>query len=136
MELREKVKAVRTHELVNLSQEAFAKEIGAGTSTIAKSENGLVPVSKDLVDKICSRYGIDKSYFNGKGRLEITTPSRPDTKNSNPWMDEAYALVKKEMEYWRAIAMKLSGAELGKAKTLVYSGYLAANTSKSRKGVN
>lgn len=132
---KEKLRSLREHLM--LSQKEFSEEVGISYSQYTKVESGQVYPSNKLIQKIINRFGINADYFSSNAELRISHVKKQETKVlESPWKEEAYSLLKKELEYWRAIAMKLAGAELGKAKTLVYSGYLAANTSKSRKGVN
>lgn len=117
----EKIKTVRNQ--LALSQEDFAYQIEVSTSTVSKAEVELQKPSKGLIKKICKKFGISQDYFYGNSDLKIGNTNLIEVKNSeNPWKDEAYSLLKAELESWKNIAMQLAGGKLGKLNALVYAG--------------
>lgn len=56
-----KIKTLRAY--LNLSQAAFAEPLGLSPTHIARFEKGISELSKDIIDLICEKYGVDPRYF-------------------------------------------------------------------------
>ena len=58
---RKQLKLLRLYH--NLTQEQYAKEIGVATSTISKSEAGIIEVSDSTRAKVLRKYNPSESGF-------------------------------------------------------------------------
>ena len=66
-----RLKAFRTY--FSISQAGLAKKIGINYSYIAKIEQGVRPLRKDIVYSICMAYGCNEEWFRtGEGELSST----------------------------------------------------------------
>jgi transcriptional regulator with XRE-family HTH domain len=122
---KEKIKQIRLASKLKVPE--FAASIGYSKGQYTKVEAGIEKVSEKMITNIQREWTVSDGFLMGDepmGKIErnVYGQKKTETSVSNPWKEEAYSMVKKELEYWRAIAMKLAGAELGKAKAFVQAG--------------
>ena len=76
----DRLKAVRT--TLKFSQRDFSKGIFLRQSSYARIEQGKIAVNERIIELICSKYNVNKSYLkDGKGKMFSGTP--PDVKLEN-----------------------------------------------------
>ncbi|WP_243099024.1 helix-turn-helix domain-containing protein [Clostridium sp. AF22-10] len=77
--MNERVKAVRKHENVNLSQEAFGNRIGLTKAAISKIEKGVSKMSEQTILSICREFNVNEEWLRtGSGDMFSQCPK---TKN-------------------------------------------------------
>ena len=75
--VNERLKAVRT--ALKLSQRDFSKGIFLKQSSLARIEQGKITVNERIIELVCSKYGVSKTYLKDeKGKMFTTNP--PDVK--------------------------------------------------------
>jgi transcriptional regulator with XRE-family HTH domain len=75
--VNERLKAVRT--ALKLSQRDFSKGIFLRQSSLARIEQGKITINERIIELVCSKYGVGKSYLkDGKGKMFSGNP--PDVK--------------------------------------------------------
>ena len=76
----ERLKAVRT--ALKYSQRDFSKGIFLRQSSYARIEQGKITVNERIIELVCSKYNVNKSYLkDGKGKMFSGNP--PDVKLDN-----------------------------------------------------
>ena len=72
MDINERVKKVRTHDAIKLSQREFGKRVGVQDTMISKIENGERDVTKRMVMLICSEFNVNRNWLvNGEGGDDV-----------------------------------------------------------------
>ena len=75
--INERLKEVRTS--LKLNQRDFSKTILLRQSSYARIENGTTKANERIIELVCSKYGVNKSYLkDGKGKMFSGNP--PDVK--------------------------------------------------------
>ena len=75
--VNERLKTVRT--ALKLSQRDFSKGIFLEQSSLARIELGTITVNERIIELVCSKYGVSKTYLkDGKGKMFSAGP--PDVK--------------------------------------------------------
>jgi len=78
--INERLKAVRT--ALKLSQRDFSKGIFLRQSSYARIEQGKISVNERIIELICSKYNVNKSFLkDGKGKM--FSGNLPDVKLQN-----------------------------------------------------
>lgn len=68
----ERLKQLRRHPNINLTQSDFANKIGASQQTIAMFENGTRQMSERYIKAICSVFGVNEEWLrDGDGEIFI-----------------------------------------------------------------
>jgi transcriptional regulator with XRE-family HTH domain len=57
-------------EYLGISRRSFAIRLGYSMTQIGRYEEGITIPSEEVIQKICSEYGVDTNYFKGKKKLE------------------------------------------------------------------
>ena len=66
--VNERLKTVRT--ALKLSQRDFSKGIFLEQSTLARIEQGKITVNDRIIELVCSKYNVNKTYLkDGKGKM-------------------------------------------------------------------
>lgn len=112
-------------ESARMTPSEFAVALRLSASLIQKVETGEKPVSAKLADQLITDWGVPEGWLmRGDGELSFNSPaSNMRNDQASPWRDEAYSLLKAELESWKQMAMRLAGnPNMGKFKTLVSVG--------------
>lgn len=75
--MNERIKAIRKHQLVNLSQEAFGQRIGITKAAISKIESGNANPSEQTLLSICREFNINEEWLR-TGNGEMFNPMSED----------------------------------------------------------
>ena len=75
--MKERIKAVRKHPDINLSQEEFGKRVGVKGNTIGKYELGLRNPSEAVIFSICREFNVNESWLR-TGNGEMFNPMSED----------------------------------------------------------
>lgn len=68
--MNERIKAIRKHQLVNLSQEAFGQRIGITKAAISKIESGSANPSEQTLLSICREFNVNEDWLRtGSGEM-------------------------------------------------------------------
>lgn len=72
--MKDRIKQVRQHENINLSQEAFGKRLGVTGTAISRIEGGNRSASDQIVLAICREFHVNENWLRtGKGEMFIET---------------------------------------------------------------
>lgn len=67
--MKERIKAVRQHPEVNLSQEAFGKKLGVTGAAISRVESGTRNASEQIILGICREFNVNETWLRtGEGK--------------------------------------------------------------------
>ena len=80
--MNERVKAVRKHENVNLSQEAFGNRIGLTKAAISKIEKGVSKMSEQTILSICREFNVNEEWLR-TGSGDMFSPMSEDEELDN-----------------------------------------------------
>ena len=70
--LKSRIKEIRLHPSVNLSQEAFGKRIGVSGAAISRIESGDRNVTESMIKLICREYNVSYDWLKyGDGEMYI-----------------------------------------------------------------
>ena len=75
--MKERIKAVRKHPDINLSQEVFGKRVGVKGNTIGNYELGLRNPSEAVIFSICREFNVNESWLR-TGNGEMFNPMSED----------------------------------------------------------
>lgn len=75
--MKERIKAVRKHPDINLSQEEFGKRVGVKGNTIGNYELGLRNPSEAVILSICREFNVNESWLR-TGNGEMFNPMSED----------------------------------------------------------
>lgn len=75
--MNERIKAIRKHKLVNLSQEAFGQRIGITKAAISKIESGNANPSEQTLLSICREFNVNEEWLR-TGNGEMFNPMSED----------------------------------------------------------
>lgn len=75
--MNERIKAIRKHKLVNLSQEAFGQRIGITKAAISKIESGNANPSEQTLLSICREFNVSEEWLR-TGNGEMFNPMSED----------------------------------------------------------
>lgn len=76
--MKDRIKQVRQHKDINLSQEAFGKKLGVTGTAISRIENGNRGASDQIVLAICREFNVNEDWLRtGKGAM-FAPQSRED----------------------------------------------------------
>lgn len=129
----ERITELRT--ALKLTQTKFANEIESSLSLLSKVENGQVPATEDLIQKISERWKCPIEWLSeGKGEMKFEKIIKP--KVENIYQDTLYQELKETNDYLKrkldevtgALTHLISKANLGKHSVLD----LAGRVNKSR----
>ncbi|WP_087064254.1 helix-turn-helix transcriptional regulator [Intestinibacillus massiliensis] len=68
--MKNRIKEVRQHHTINLSQEAFGKRLGVTGAGISRIESGARNASEQIVRAICREFNINEQWLRtGKGDM-------------------------------------------------------------------
>lgn len=68
--MKERLKAIRKHPKINLSQEAFGERVGVKGNTIGNYELGLRNPSNAVIFSICREFNVNEEWLRtGKGNM-------------------------------------------------------------------
>jgi len=70
--VKDRIKKVRQHENVNLSQEAFGKRLGVTGAGISKIESGDRNASEQIILGICREFDVNETWLRtGEGEMFV-----------------------------------------------------------------
>lgn len=75
--MNERIKAIRKHKLVNLTQEAFGQRIGITKAAISKIESGNANPSEQTLLSICREFNVNEEWLR-TGNGEMFNPMSED----------------------------------------------------------
>lgn len=108
--INERLRTLRTAAVK--TQGEFANDIGISVSLYSKIETGEKEVTSKVIEKIVTSYHVPLNWLrDGLGEMKFTKPEKNES--GNPWQDEAYRLIKEQMEKKDLIIDRLTQALLG-----------------------
>lgn len=73
----ERIKELRLSQEPRMSQEQFARRIGATPTVISRYEAGLREVSSTVIHSVCREFNVNREWLvNGKGEMTVPTASK------------------------------------------------------------
>ena len=73
----ERIKELRLSQEPRMSQEQFARRIGATPTVISRYEAGLREVSSTVIHSVCREFNVNREWLvNGRGEMTVPTASR------------------------------------------------------------
>lgn len=75
--MKDRIKAIRKHPTINLSQEEFGKRVGVKGNTIGNYEIGLRNPSEAVIFSICREFNINEKWLR-TGNGEMFNPMSDD----------------------------------------------------------
>ncbi len=73
--MKNRIKKVRQHKDINLSQEAFGKKLGVTGAAISKIESGDRNASEQIILGICRVFNVNETWLRtGEGEMFLETP--------------------------------------------------------------
>ena len=73
----ERIKELRLSQEPRMSQEQFARRIGATPTVISRYEAGLREVSSTVIHSVCREFNVNREWLvNGKGEMTVPTVSK------------------------------------------------------------
>lgn len=75
--MKERIKAIRRHDSINLSQEAFGNRIGLTKAAISKIEKGVSNMSEQTILSICREFNVNEDWLR-TGNGDMFNPMSED----------------------------------------------------------
>lgn len=73
----ERIKELRLSQEPRMSQEQFARRIGATPTVISRYEAGLREVPSTVIHSVCREFNVNREWLvNGRGEMTVPTASR------------------------------------------------------------
>ncbi len=73
--IKSRIKQVRLHPKINLSQEAFGKSLGVTGAAISRVESGTRNVSEQIILGICREFNVNETWLRtGEGEMFVQIP--------------------------------------------------------------
>ena len=73
----ERIKELRLSQEPRMSQEQFARRIGATPTVISRYEAGLREVPSTVIHSVCREFNVNREWLvNGKGEMTVPTASK------------------------------------------------------------
>ena len=73
----ERIKELRLSQEPRMSQEQFARRIGATPTVISRYEAGLREVPSTVIHSVCREFNVNREWLvNGKGEMNVPTASK------------------------------------------------------------
>lgn len=73
----ERIKELRLSQAPRMSQEQFARRIGATPTVISRYEAGLREVPSTVIHSVCREFNVNREWLvNGRGEMTVPTASR------------------------------------------------------------
>lgn len=70
--MNQRIKQIRQHPKINLSQDAFGKKIGVTAAAISRLESGERNITDKIIISICRDFGVDEHWLRtGEGEMFV-----------------------------------------------------------------
>lgn len=115
--LNKRIKEIRQHQTVNLSQEAFGKRLGVTGAGISRIESGVRNASEQIILAICREFNVNETWLRtGKGEMFIQKTRSDeisdfigDVLSGEPDFRQRFisALSRMTMDEWKLLERKI-----------------------------